>query len=202
MPASTHHTCRRHALTPPPPPHVSASAATCSRGTASNGRDLPWRKTDDPYHILVSEIMLQQTQVDRVLPKYQEWLGKYPSLEALAEAPARRCDARPGIRSATTSGRSACNRSRSKPSNTTADSCPPTTRRCCRSRASASTPPARSAASRSVSARRFSTPTSPACCFASSSARAIPKAHAMKRRLWALSEALCRTGTSSTSIRR
>ena len=52
-----------------------------------NGRDLPWRKTDDPYHILVSEIMLQQTQVDRVLPKYAEWLAKYPSFEALAAAP-------------------------------------------------------------------------------------------------------------------
>src|SRR5438309_11982514 len=52
-----------------------------------HGRDLPWRKTDDPYHILVSEIMLQQTQVDRVLPKYAEWLEKYPSLDALAAAP-------------------------------------------------------------------------------------------------------------------
>jgi A/G-specific adenine glycosylase len=52
-----------------------------------HGRDLPWRKTTDPYHILVSEIMLQQTQVDRVLPKYAEWLDKYPSLEALATAP-------------------------------------------------------------------------------------------------------------------
>src|SRR3954465_5180035 len=52
-----------------------------------NGRDLPWRKTDDPYHILVSEIMLQQTQVDRVLPKYAEWLDKYPSMEVLAKAP-------------------------------------------------------------------------------------------------------------------
>ena len=52
-----------------------------------NGRDLPWRKTDDPYHILVSEVMLQQTQVDRVLPKYAEWLTKYPSLDALAGAP-------------------------------------------------------------------------------------------------------------------
>jgi A/G-specific adenine glycosylase len=49
-----------------------------------NGRTLPWRETSDPYHILVSEIMLQQTQVDRVLPKYREWLDKYPSLEALA----------------------------------------------------------------------------------------------------------------------
>src|ERR1700716_2839006 len=54
-----------------------------------HGRDLPWRKTDDPYHILVSEIMLQQTQVDRVLPKYAEWLEKYPSLAALAMAPER-----------------------------------------------------------------------------------------------------------------
>jgi A/G-specific adenine glycosylase len=52
-----------------------------------HGRDLPWRKTADPYHILVSEIMLQQTQVDRVLPKYGEWLQKYPSLAALATAP-------------------------------------------------------------------------------------------------------------------
>jgi len=54
-----------------------------------HGRDLPWRRTDDPYHILVSEIMLQQTQVDRVLPKYAEWLEKYPSLHALAAAPER-----------------------------------------------------------------------------------------------------------------
>src|SRR3954464_13849105 len=53
----------------------------------ANGRDLPWRRTDDPYHILVSEMMLQQTQVDRVLPKYHEWLEKYPSFEALAGAP-------------------------------------------------------------------------------------------------------------------
>src|SRR5215475_15274850 len=52
-----------------------------------HGRDLPWRRTSDPYHILVSEVMLQQTQVDRVVPKYHEWLAKYPSLEALACAP-------------------------------------------------------------------------------------------------------------------
>jgi A/G-specific adenine glycosylase len=51
-----------------------------------NGRDLPWRRTRDPYHILVSEVMLQQTQVDRVLPKYEEWLDKFPTLEALATA--------------------------------------------------------------------------------------------------------------------
>jgi A/G-specific adenine glycosylase len=52
-----------------------------------HGRDLPWRRTDDPYHILVSEMMLQQTQVDRVVPKYHEWLGRFPSLDALAAAP-------------------------------------------------------------------------------------------------------------------
>jgi A/G-specific adenine glycosylase len=53
----------------------------------AHGRELPWRRTDDPYHILVSEIMLQQTQVDRVLPKYHEWLEKYPTFSALADAP-------------------------------------------------------------------------------------------------------------------
>ena len=52
-----------------------------------NGRDLPWRRTRNPYHILVSEVMLQQTQVDRVVPKYHEWLEKYPTLTALAAAP-------------------------------------------------------------------------------------------------------------------
>jgi A/G-specific adenine glycosylase len=52
----------------------------------AHGRALPWRETSDPYHILVSEMMLQQTQVDRVLPKYHEWLEKYPSLAALAAA--------------------------------------------------------------------------------------------------------------------
>jgi A/G-specific adenine glycosylase len=50
------------------------------------GRQLPWRETSDPYHILVSEVMLQQTQVDRVLPKYHEWLKRFPTLEALAAA--------------------------------------------------------------------------------------------------------------------
>lgn len=52
-----------------------------------NGRDLPWRQTRDPYRILVSEVMLQQTQVDRVLPKYHEWLDRYPTIASLAAAP-------------------------------------------------------------------------------------------------------------------
>jgi A/G-specific adenine glycosylase len=50
------------------------------------GRDLPWRRTTDPYSVLVSEVMLQQTQVDRVVPRYLEWLRRWPSAEALAAA--------------------------------------------------------------------------------------------------------------------
>jgi A/G-specific adenine glycosylase len=52
-----------------------------------HGRDLPWRHTRDPYRVLVSEIMLQQTQVDRVRPKYHAFLETFPTLEALAAAP-------------------------------------------------------------------------------------------------------------------
>jgi A/G-specific adenine glycosylase len=51
-----------------------------------HARDLPWRKTCDPYAILVSEIMLQQTQVSRVVPRYLAWLERWPSVEALAAA--------------------------------------------------------------------------------------------------------------------
>jgi A/G-specific adenine glycosylase len=51
-----------------------------------NGRDLPWRRTANPYKILVSEVMLQQTQVERVIPKYHEFLEKYPTLTDLAAA--------------------------------------------------------------------------------------------------------------------
>ncbi|MGH2995824.1 MAG: A/G-specific adenine glycosylase, partial [Gaiellaceae bacterium] len=54
---------------------------------AEHGRDLPWRRTRDPYAILVSEVMLQQTQVGRVLPRYVEWLERWPTAEALAAAP-------------------------------------------------------------------------------------------------------------------
>ncbi len=52
----------------------------------TNKRDLPWRTTQEPYHILVSEIMLQQTQVDRVIPYYHKWLETFPTLESLAKA--------------------------------------------------------------------------------------------------------------------
>lgn len=54
---------------------------------SAHARDLPWRRTRDPYRILVSEIMLQQTQVDRVLPKYLAFLEAFPTPESLAAAP-------------------------------------------------------------------------------------------------------------------
>jgi A/G-specific adenine glycosylase len=52
----------------------------------AHGRDLPWRRTRDPYAILVSEVMLQQTQVERVVPRYVEWLERWPTVDALAAA--------------------------------------------------------------------------------------------------------------------
>ena len=54
---------------------------------AANGRDLPWRRTRNPYAILVSEIMLQQTQVDRVIPYYRAFLDRFADVRALASAP-------------------------------------------------------------------------------------------------------------------
>jgi A/G-specific adenine glycosylase len=53
---------------------------------AREGRDLPWRRTRDPYAILVSEVMLQQTQVARVVPRYLDWLERWPTAPALARA--------------------------------------------------------------------------------------------------------------------
>jgi A/G-specific adenine glycosylase len=52
-----------------------------------NGRDLPWRRTTDPYAIFVSEVMLQQTQVSTVIPYYEQWLRRFPNIETLALAP-------------------------------------------------------------------------------------------------------------------
>ena len=56
----------------------------------ARGRDLPWRRTRDPYRILVSEVMLQQTQVERVLGFYDKFLERYPTVEELASAPPRK----------------------------------------------------------------------------------------------------------------
>lgn len=73
-------------------PNLSDSKATAiQRGLLGwwddNARDLPWRRTRDPYRILVAEIMLQQTQVDRVIPYYHQWLERFPDVAALAAAP-------------------------------------------------------------------------------------------------------------------
>lgn len=57
---------------------------------SKNKRDLPWRRTKDPYAILVSEVMLQQTQVDRVISKYLAWMEAFPTLNALATADKRK----------------------------------------------------------------------------------------------------------------
>src|SRR5579862_8073289 len=54
---------------------------------AQNARDLPWRRTTDPYAIWVSEIMLQQTQVKTVLPYWERWMQQVPTIQALAQAP-------------------------------------------------------------------------------------------------------------------
>lgn len=63
-----------------------------------NARDLPWRKTRDPYHILVSELMLQQTQVSRVVDYYGEFLARFPTLAHVARArPARVTEAWDGL---------------------------------------------------------------------------------------------------------
>ncbi len=68
----------------PPPPARRRFRRRLLRWYERHGRKLPWRETRDPYRVLVSEIMLQQTQVDRVVPKYEEWLEKFPTFDALA----------------------------------------------------------------------------------------------------------------------
>lgn len=65
---------------------ISAFQRNILRWHERNGRDLPWRHTKDPYKILVSEIMLQQTQVSRVIPKYEEFLKAFPTAAHLAKA--------------------------------------------------------------------------------------------------------------------
>jgi A/G-specific adenine glycosylase len=59
-----------------------------TRWFAEHGRDLPWRRARDPYAILVSEVMLQQTQVERVVPRYLRWLERWSTAQALADASA------------------------------------------------------------------------------------------------------------------
>jgi A/G-specific adenine glycosylase len=88
--------------TPAPSPTPAPPSARSESDTASNDsletlllawyrekkRNLPWRKTTDPYAILVSEVMAQQTQVERVVPRWHRWLDRWPTVESLAAAPA------------------------------------------------------------------------------------------------------------------
>ncbi len=69
--------------------HVSAFQKRVLEHYRRNGRTLPWRATTEPYRILVSEIMLQQTQVDRVIPKFEAFISRFPDAGALAAAPLR-----------------------------------------------------------------------------------------------------------------
>jgi A/G-specific adenine glycosylase len=77
--------------------HSSGSAARRQRFSRKlrawyreHHRDLPWRRTRDPYQVLVSELMLQQTQVSRVVERYGVFLSRFPSLEHVAQSPLRR----------------------------------------------------------------------------------------------------------------
>ena len=86
-----------------PLPHVPSASAAAFRTRLhawyrKHSRDLPWRRTRDPYRILISELMLQQTQVSRVLEFYRRFLERFPDLHALAKArPQRVLDAWEGL---------------------------------------------------------------------------------------------------------
>ena len=71
------------------PAHAQAFTRKLLRWWSRAARDLPWRRTRDPYRVLVSEFMLQQTQVSRVEEYYPRFLARFPDLETLAAAPAR-----------------------------------------------------------------------------------------------------------------
>ncbi len=70
----------------PGAPSLGTAAQRLQEWFSVHARDLPWRSTRDAYAILVSEVMLQQTQVDTVVPAYREWMGRFPDLGTLAEA--------------------------------------------------------------------------------------------------------------------
>lgn len=72
-----------------PPANAAVFRRKLLRWFRRHGRDLPWRRTRDPYRVLVSEFMLQQTQVSRVEAYYTRFLAQYPTIHALAAAPSR-----------------------------------------------------------------------------------------------------------------
>ncbi len=83
----------RRDLRPARPPNAAPEIGASGEGRAllawyrRNARDLPWRRTRDPYRVWVSEVMLQQTRVETVRPYYETFLARFPSLDALAAAP-------------------------------------------------------------------------------------------------------------------
>jgi A/G-specific adenine glycosylase len=66
--------------------HTATRNETLLAWYASNGRDLPWRRSTDPYPVLVSEVMLQQTQVSRAIDRFERFIARWPTVEALAAA--------------------------------------------------------------------------------------------------------------------
>src|SRR5439155_26423129 len=76
----------RSAESADPLPEMRTFRRNLRRWFKRRGRDLPWRRTRDPYAILVSEFMLQQTQVATVIPFYQRWLERFPDFATLARA--------------------------------------------------------------------------------------------------------------------
>lgn len=73
----------------PSPAEARAFGTALRRWYKKHARDLPWRRTRDAYHVLVSELMLQQTQVSRVVDYWHQFLARFPTLHAVAEAPER-----------------------------------------------------------------------------------------------------------------
>ena len=76
---------KRHPV--PAPDQIAALHERLLAWWDAGHRDLPWRRTTDPYAILVSEVMLQQTQVSRVVPKFEAFMARFPTLAALADVP-------------------------------------------------------------------------------------------------------------------
>ncbi|MBO0747222.1 MAG: A/G-specific adenine glycosylase [Acidimicrobiaceae bacterium] len=74
-------------MSPATPPPAPAWATALLAWAGTQGRDLPWRATRDPWAVLVSEVMLQQTQVTRVIPRYGAFLARFPDPPTCAEAP-------------------------------------------------------------------------------------------------------------------
>ena len=70
-----------------PPEKVAAFQKALLNWYDQHARQLPWREDHDPYHVMVSELMLQQTQVQTVIPYYERFMNQFPTVGALAKAP-------------------------------------------------------------------------------------------------------------------